>query len=215
MLQIIVVNFLLTPCTNDCCTRKFIDRKGTRSFADVETAEDAKRNCRRIAHFHQHRQHAYPQLACQNENALSDRTRPLETGKGAEKKLTLQSKTNITMKIWKEFNSSHSTNISIIGTFENVADAKKAYAMIEDFARASWEERYPSIKEFNEHWATNYHADVPYIGIFPEEFESGVDNEPDVELEGDTIKISHFRTNNFGGIIKLMRFTGADKIVVE
>jgi hypothetical protein len=119
------------------------------------------------------------------------------------------------MKIWKEFNSSHSSNISIIGTFENIADADKAFAMIEDFALSSWEERYPSLKEFNAHWAANFHADVPYIGIFEEEIESGIDNAPDISKDGATISISSFRTNNIGGIIKLMRFAGADKVVVE
>jgi hypothetical protein len=118
------------------------------------------------------------------------------------------------MKIWKEFNSSHSSNITIIGTFESESEASKALPMIEDFVLASWEERYPSLEEFNKYWATNYHANLPYIGLFEEEFDSGVDNEPAIEQKGKTIKISKFRTNNIGGIVKLMYFTGA-KILVE
>lgn len=119
------------------------------------------------------------------------------------------------MKIWKEFNSSHSSNISIIGTFTNIENADKAYAMIEDFALSSWEERHSSLEEFNKHWATHFHANIPYLGIFEEEIESGIDNAPDIYRNGDTITISHFRSNNIGGIIKLMRFAGADKIVIE
>lgn len=119
------------------------------------------------------------------------------------------------MKIWKEFNSSHSSNISIVGTFENVEDAKKAFDMIEDFTLASWEERYPSIKEFNAHWAANFHADVPYLGLSDRDMDTGIDNEPDIKLTGDTITISRFRTDNFGGIARLMRFSGARKIVIE
>lgn len=119
------------------------------------------------------------------------------------------------MKVWKEFNSSHSSNISIVGTFENVKDADEAFAMIEDFALASWEERYGSLEEFTKHWAANFHPDIPYIGIFPQEIESGVDNDPDVEKKGNQIVVSRFRTNNIGGIIKLMRFAGANKIIVE
>ncbi|MCX8472316.1 MAG: DUF6375 family protein [Sediminibacterium sp.] len=119
------------------------------------------------------------------------------------------------MKIWKEFNSSHSSNITIIGKFENAANAKKAFKMIEDFTLASWEERYPSVKEFTEHWAVNFHADVPYIGLTDQDMKTGIDNEPDITLEGDTIKISRFRNDNFGGIARLMRFSGARKIVIE
>lgn len=118
------------------------------------------------------------------------------------------------MKIWKEFNSSHSSNISIIGTFKNADDAEKAFPMIEDFALASWEGRYPSLNEFNEHWAAKFNSNIPYIGIFDDDFESGIDGEPDIELDGNTIKISKFRTNNVGGIVKLMYFTGA-RVVIE
>ena len=119
------------------------------------------------------------------------------------------------MKIWKEFNSSHSSNISIVGTFINVDEAAKAFDMIEDFTLSSWEERYPSIDEFNNHWATNFHADIPYIGLSKQDFETGIDSEPDIKLEGNAIKISHFRTDNFGGIARLMLFAGARKIVIE
>lgn len=119
------------------------------------------------------------------------------------------------MKIWKEFNSSHSSNISIIGTFKNIESAEQAYEMIQDFALASWEERYPSLKEFNEYWASNFHSDIPYIGIFEEEIESGIDNEPNFEIDDNKIKITHFRSNNIGGIIKLMHFAGAEKIIVK
>jgi hypothetical protein len=119
------------------------------------------------------------------------------------------------MKIWKEFNSSHSSNISIVGTFINVGDATNAFRMIEDFTLSSWEGRYPSIEEFNAHWAVNFHSDVPYIGLNQHDFETGIDNEPDINLEGNTITISRFRTDNFGGIARLMRFAGAKKIVIE
>lgn len=119
------------------------------------------------------------------------------------------------MKIWKEFNSSHSSNITIIGTFKNAGDAKKAFEMIEDFTLASWEERYPSIEEFTKHWAVNFHPDVPYIGLTDHDMETGIDNEPDIQIEGNTIKISRFRNDNFGGIARLMRFSGAGKIIIE
>ncbi|HQD10855.1 MAG TPA: DUF6375 family protein [Flavihumibacter sp.] len=119
------------------------------------------------------------------------------------------------MKIWKEFNSSHSSNISIVGTFNTDDKANAAFTMIEDFALSSWEERYPSLKAFTDYWAANFHADLPYIGLTEDEIESGIDNEPDIEREGDTIKISRFRSNNIGGIVKLLRFAGAGKIVIE
>ncbi|MBL7902995.1 MAG: hypothetical protein JNK73_13440 [Bacteroidia bacterium] len=118
------------------------------------------------------------------------------------------------MKIWKEFNSSHSSNISIVGTFENVADAEKVIDLIKDFTLSSWEERHSSIEDFNNYWKGAF-PNIPYTGITDHDLETGVDNTPDIELEGNNIKISSFRTENFGGIAKLMRFAGARKIIIE
>lgn len=119
------------------------------------------------------------------------------------------------MKIWKEFNSSHSSNISIVGTFKNIDDADQAFKVVEDFALASWEERYPSVEDFKEYWSTNYHPNIKYIQITEEDFESGIDNSPDIELDGKKVRISSFRSGNIGGIVKLMRFVGAAKIEIE
>lgn len=119
------------------------------------------------------------------------------------------------MKIWKEFNSSHSSNISIVGKFENAQNADKAFEMIEDFTLAAWEERYPSIDEFKQHWAVKFDPDLPYIQICEDDFLIGVDNAPDIEIHGDTIKINRLRSPNIGGIVKLMRFSGARKIEIS
>jgi len=117
------------------------------------------------------------------------------------------------MKIWKEFGSSHSSNVSITGTFDNVENAETAYKLVEDFANGFWEERYPSLEEFNENWKIE-HPNIPYIGIFQQEYETGVDNAPDIELDGNTIKIAGFRSNNIGGLIKLLYYFGG-KIEIE
>lgn len=117
------------------------------------------------------------------------------------------------MKIWKEFGSSHSSNVCITGTFSSVEDAEKAYKLVEDFAMGFWEERYPTLEEFNENWSIE-HPEIPYIGIFQDEYETGIDKTPDVELDGNTVKINHFSSNNIGGLIKLLYYFGG-KIEIE
>jgi hypothetical protein len=119
------------------------------------------------------------------------------------------------MKIWKEFNSSHSSNITIIGKFENVNNADTAMKMIKDFALSSWEERYPSIDDFKKYWSENFNPSVRNLMITESELDSGIDNEPDIEIENGKITISSFRTDNIMGIIKLMRFAGAKRIIIE
>jgi hypothetical protein len=42
------------------------------------------------------------------------------------------------MKIWKEFGSSNSGNVSVIGTFLEIEDAQKAYEMVKDFTLGEW-----------------------------------------------------------------------------
>ena len=113
------------------------------------------------------------------------------------------------MKIWKEFGSSHSGNISVIGTFTNTDKAEKAFEMVKDFTLGAWEERHESVKEFLEIWSEKFHPDLKYHQITETDYELGVDNDPDVELTGNQIRISRIRSTNVGGIIKLMLFAGA------
>lgn len=113
------------------------------------------------------------------------------------------------MKIWKEFGSSHSSNISVIGTFTSNKDADEAYEMIKDFTLGSWEERHHSVQEFLEMWSEKFHSSLKYSSINETDYDLGIDNEPDFEINGSTITISKIRSTNVGGIVKLMLFAGA------
>lgn len=119
------------------------------------------------------------------------------------------------MKIWKEFGSSHSSNISVIGTFTNAKDANEAFEMIKDFTLGQWEERHTNFKEFLEIWSEKFHPDVKYIDIDENDYSIGVDNEPDIEIDGSTIRIKELRTTNVGGIVKLLLFSGAKNTEVN
>lgn len=116
------------------------------------------------------------------------------------------------MKTWFEFSSSHSANVSVIGTFDSNEKAKDAINIVEDITLASWEERFSSIREFEDKWKDKY----PYLPykVSESDMESGVDNTPDIEIVDDKIKISRFRSDNIGGIIKILMMTGAIKIDV-
>lgn len=119
------------------------------------------------------------------------------------------------MKIWQEFNSSHSSNITVVGKFETPENLEKAYEMIEDFTLGTWEERHGSFENFTEHWSEKFHPDVKYIDIKEDEYYLGIDREPDFSRTKDTITISRLRHNNLGGLIKLLQFAGARKISIE
>lgn len=119
------------------------------------------------------------------------------------------------MKIWKQFNSSHSMDITIVGTFTTAESAEKAFDMIEDFTTAGWEEKYPTLEDFNKAWEGTFTSNIRYVGVLEEELDLGIDNAPDFERDGNVITISSIRNNNIGGVIKLMRFAGAGKIVIE
>jgi len=113
------------------------------------------------------------------------------------------------MKIWKEFGSSHSGNVSVIGTFIDSGTANEAFEMIQDFTLGEWEERHESLEEFLNIWTEKFHSDVKYINLTPIDYSLGVDNEPDIELVGNSIQIRKLRSSNVGGIVKLMLFSGA------
>jgi len=113
------------------------------------------------------------------------------------------------MKIWKEFGSSHSSNVSVIGTFTTEKDAEEAFEMIKDFALGEFEERHESVKEFLEVWTEKFHSGLKDSDINEFDYSIGTDNYPNVNLEGKKISISGIRTTNVGGIVKLMLFSGA------
>jgi len=117
------------------------------------------------------------------------------------------------MKTWYEFGSSHSWNVAIIGQFENNEKAKEAFGIVEDITLASWEQRYPSVKKFEEKWKDKYPW-IPYR-VTQEEFETGVDNTPDIEISGNKITISSIRTSNIGGILKVLFQSGAIDINIK
>jgi len=119
------------------------------------------------------------------------------------------------MKIWREFNSSHSSNITVVGKFETPDNVRKSFDIIEDFSLGAWEERFPSIEDFKEHWSKEFHEDIKYIGITEDEYYLGIDNAPTITKAADTIVISNLRHNNLGGLIKLLHFAGAKKITID
>ena len=107
------------------------------------------------------------------------------------------------MKIWQEFGSSHSANITVIGTFESEESAKQAFDVLEDFVNASWEERYESVKDFRRKWEAKL-PNLQWDGLSEEDFDTGVDNSPSINLDGEQVTITDFRSENIKGIIKLM-----------
>ena len=117
------------------------------------------------------------------------------------------------MKIWKEYNSSHSDNVTIVGTFADADKANNALEIIKDVALCSWEERFANVKEFAEKWKERF-SSLEYE-FSDMELQSGIDNEPDIEVEDNTITISRYRSGNIGAIVKMMLKTGATGIQVE
>jgi hypothetical protein len=106
------------------------------------------------------------------------------------------------MKIWKEFGSSHSANITIIGEFEDEKSAKIAFDAVEDIVNGSWEERHESGEKLTQHWRDKGIKNFPYIS--EEEYELGLENNADVDMDGKVVKISRFYTYNVNGILKVI-----------
>lgn len=119
------------------------------------------------------------------------------------------------MKIWNEFNSSHSNNITIIGKFESAAKAKEALEVVSDITLSSWEERHPNLNSFLEQWEGRGLGYIKVAQLTETDMVSGIDNSPDISISGDTIKIEHFRHTNVHGIMKVMMHMGASMVSAE
>jgi hypothetical protein len=105
------------------------------------------------------------------------------------------------MKIWKAFGSAHSAHLTIVGEFQNAADAELMEQAVEDYVNAAWAQRYPDLRAFLNAWT----ARLPGVDVLgPTVFELGIDNGMDVERHGTRVTVSRIRSNVIGGIIQLM-----------
>jgi hypothetical protein len=118
------------------------------------------------------------------------------------------------MKIWTEIGSSHSGNVTVVGTFKTEQDATKAFDIIDDFARASWEQRYPNAAAFRQAWESRI-PDVKILGPNDADFETGIDNDPDAIHNDDQVTVTSFRSDNVGGFVKILFMLGMEKIEIS
>lgn len=117
------------------------------------------------------------------------------------------------MKIWQEFGSSHSGNVTVIGTFESEEVAQNALPLLEDFINAHWKDRYPSIKEFNRRWKDQY-PNIEFIGPNEVDFQTGLDGDPEIFVDSNKVVITKFSTEHVHGIVKLMFMLNKKKIEI-
>jgi hypothetical protein len=118
------------------------------------------------------------------------------------------------MKIWRSYGSGHSARLTVVGSFKKEEDAKLAEAIVEDFVNATWEERYPDINAFREHWKDRVPA-LEFLGPNQIEFDMGLDDSCDIERNGLTVTVSHIRSGEIGGIIKLMLLEDSEQVTVS
>ena len=117
------------------------------------------------------------------------------------------------MKIWRSYGSGHSSRLTVIGEFTSADDAALISEVVEDFVNARWEERYPDVRAFVNEWSDRLRG-VDGLSLSQSEFEMGLDNACDVESEGTRVEVSSIRSNEIGGIIKLMLLKGPTEIKV-
>jgi hypothetical protein len=105
------------------------------------------------------------------------------------------------MKIWNEFGSSHSTNVTIIGEFKNHDDALLIKNMIEDLVLGC-EQGISNAQEFGKKWRSKIPGE--YIYMTKDEFNDDPDASVHIEINNKTLNIDVSKFNNFFGIIKIM-----------
>lgn len=118
------------------------------------------------------------------------------------------------MKIWRSYGSGHSARLAVVGEFTTVEDAVLIEQVVEDFVNAQWEERYPDVRAFANAWSSRL-SGVEVLGPNQAEFQMGLDNSADVVRSGTRVEVSHIRTAEIGGIIKLMLIKEPTEITVR
>jgi hypothetical protein len=116
------------------------------------------------------------------------------------------------MKVWREFGSSHSGNVTVIGEFDSVSEAQGAFPLLEDFVQAAWEERYEDVDDFKRAWQEKEQNATYYLT--QQDYDIGVDNSPEITWDGAAVVIGRLRSENINGIVKILFAKGMKKITV-
>lgn len=118
------------------------------------------------------------------------------------------------MKIWRNYGSGHSARLAVVGEFTTAEDAALIRQAVEDFVNGQWEERYSDVRAYIDEWRERLPG-VDGLGPNQSEFEMGLDNACDVERSGTRVEVSGIRSNEIGGIIKLMLLKDPTEITVK
>jgi len=117
------------------------------------------------------------------------------------------------MKIWKAYGSAHSANLTVIGRFRNIEDAQLAEQVVEDFVNANFGERYSDCGAFAKAWRDRLPA-MELLGPSDRDYEMGIDAPCEMTRDKTIVKVSDIRSQEIGGIIKLMLLKDPEKIEV-
>lgn len=117
------------------------------------------------------------------------------------------------MKVWREFGSSHSGNVTVVGQFDSDEKAKAAFPVIEDFVKGAWEGRYENVQGFISAWKAR-DPNMSYHGLTEDDFQIGVDDAPDVDQAGSKVVVANLRSENVSGIVKLLFGHGMKEIQI-
>jgi len=115
------------------------------------------------------------------------------------------------MKIWKEFGSSHSTSVTIIGEFQSNKETLLLKPMIEDLILGH-EQGTKDLKEFWGKWESKIPNEFVYLTN--SDFNDDPEASLHIEIDNNILQVGGSHLNRFFGIIKLMFAFNAKKIEI-
>ena len=117
------------------------------------------------------------------------------------------------MKIWRSYGSAHSAQLTVIGEFANLDDARFAREIVEDFVNGEWEKRYPDCAAFIAAWKDRLPL-LPFLAPREYEFAMGIDSPCEVQQERQTVTVSDIKAGDIGGIVKLLLLKNPTEIKI-
>ena len=117
------------------------------------------------------------------------------------------------MKIWKEFGSSHSANVTIVGKFSDVKKAALLEEAIRDLCenfdiRECQENAESPSQAFKRKWEEK----ITIYGFTDDDVDIGSQTNTAVNLQGDKLTVQPGDSSNIYGIIKLLMYNEATEI---
>ena len=119
------------------------------------------------------------------------------------------------VKVWRAHGTSHSANLSVVGTFRDEQMATEAAEMIQDFIEGLRGGRYSNVRDWAKKWASRIPEVAMVVAGEGDVLLAQDEVEPSVSREGVTVTVESIHLMEFNALLTMMFVRYATRVTVS